>query len=392
MGLIFAFIVWLFLIVMTYGVSIVWHFIPNIFTFKIYPLIICLIGGVILGLIKIKYGESLDLMGDLFKKIKNKEKLHSENIILMSVSALVPMIFGGSIGPEAGLCCVIVVLCMWISKYMTFFNKNIYGFYDIGINSVFTLIFLAPIYGLVTPVTSETNTKKKLFSNIVCLVGAVILFYFLLTYVGGIAGLPRVESYNISNFERIWGIPLIFIGSMLGILYLIFEKYCGIFFDKFKSKYNILISCILGGLLLGIIGTFFPLTLFSGEENMRIILETYLMYSPVFLIGIGIIKLFLTHFCIKSGWIGGPFFPTIFCGISIGCGLSMILGLDIAFTVSIVTAALLGVSLKKPLIVVLILLLCFNIRIIPWLIIAALISYLIPTDWINSENRDIANS
>ena len=116
---------------------------------------------------------------------------------------------------------------------------------------------------------------------------------------------------------------------------------------------------------------------------MNIILETYAIYSPLILILIGIAKLLLTNICIKSGWKGGPFFPVIFCGIIIGCGFSLLFNLDIGFSVAIVTASVLGVLMKKPIGVALLLLLCFDPRIVPWLVVASFIGSVIPTDWIN---------
>lgn len=382
-GMIFAVIVWLFMKLMNIGTAFLWNYLPGKFDLKAYPIIICLIGGLILGLIKTRYGESVYEMDVILSDVKEGKKLQNENIILIFVSALIPIIFGGSIGPEAGLCCIIIVLCMWLSKSMTFFKKNIYDIYDVGINSVFTLIFIAPLYGLVAPIEDQEKSEKKTYSNIICILGAILVFYILGQIFGGPVDFPYVGGYDISNFERLFGIPLAFIGSLFGIVYLIFDKYTGKIFEKMKFNDNILITCLIGGLILGIFGTISPMTLFSGETNMNIILETYAIYSPVLLIVIGIAKLLLTNICIKSGWKGGHFFPVIFCGIIIGCGFSLLFNLDIGFSVAIVTASILGVLMKKPIGVALLLLLCFDPRIVPWLVVAAFIGSVIPTDWIN---------
>ena len=92
----------------------------------------------------------------------------------------------------------------------------------------------------------------------------------------------------------------------------------------------------------------------------------------------GVAKLFLTNVCIQSGWRGGHFFPVIFCGVSIGYGVAMLSGLNEAFCLGVITAALLGVILRKPVAVTLLLLLCFPVRVIPWLILAAYLGSLVP--------------
>lgn len=136
--------------------------------------------------------------------------------------------------------------------------------------------------------------------------------------------------------------------------------------------------CLLGGLILGVFGTVLPLTMFSGEEQMAELGETCLDFAPWVLILTGVAKLFLTNVCIQSGWRGGHFFPVIFCGVSIGYGVAMLSGLNEAFCLGVITAALLGVILRKPVAVTLLLLLCFPVRVIPWLILAAYLGSLVP--------------
>ena len=138
------------------------------------------------------------------------------------------------------------------------------------------------------------------------------------------------------------------------------------------------VSTTLGGLILGVLGTVLPLTLFSGEEQMAELTETYLGFAPWVLILTGVAKLFLTNVCIQSGWRGGHFFPVIFCGVSIGYGVARLSGLNEAFCLGVITAALLGVILRKPVAVTLLLLLCFPVRVIPWLILAAYLGSLVP--------------
>ena len=85
--------------------------------------------------------------------------------------------------------------------------------------------------------------------------------------------------------------------------------------DTLQEKYPILVSTLLGGLILGVMGTLLPLTMFSGEHEIHTLMETYLDLAPWLLILTGGAKLLLTCVCIQSGWRGGHFFPVIFCGI-----------------------------------------------------------------------------
>ena len=226
----------------------------------------------------------------------------------------------------------------------------------------------------------ETVVPKahKLVSNVVAVLAAFGTFWVLGRFFGGGSGLPRIDAPDITNTERLWGIPVALVGVVFGYLYLAFEHGTHRFFARLQEKYPILVSTLLGGLILGVMGTVLPLTMFSGEHEIHTLMETYLDFAPWVLILTGTAKLLLTNVCIQSGWRGGHFFPVIFCGISIGYGVAMLSGLNIAFCLGVVTASLLGVIMRKPLAVTLLLLLCFPARVIPWLFIGAYVGSLVP--------------
>ena len=112
---------------------------------------------------------------------------------------------------------------------------------------------------------------------------------------------------------------------------------------------------------------------------MEVLAETYLDYAPILLIGIGIVKIFLTNVCIESGWKGGHFFPVIFAGVSIGFGMGMLCSVEPVFAAAVVTAALLGYMMKKPVEVALLLMLCFPMDAIIWILVAAAVGAVVPT-------------
>lgn len=131
-------------------------------------------------------------------------------------------------------------------------------------------------------------------------------------------------------------------------VYHIFKNFRKIF-ALIQGKLGIIISTTLGGIILGVMGTYLPLTMFSGEESITVVKESFAEFAPWILIISGVLKLVLTNICIKSGWKGGHFFPVIFCGVSIGYGVAMLGGLDTAFCAAVVTAGLLGVTMKNRL-------------------------------------------
>lgn len=386
LGGIIAVIVWSFLRLMKSGIEFVWEWIPSNVNIPFYSIIVCLLGGLIIGLYQRKVGSYPEGLETVISKVK-KDKFYPYNkVLIICVAALLPLIFGGSIGPEAGLTGVIVGLCYWAGNNMKYAKEKKDELTSIGLSAALGTIFISPLFGLVAPLEERTDDNKdtvipkgsKIFSVVIAVLSSFGVFVLLTNLFGGGLGIHRIESAEITNTERFWGIPLTLVGVVLGYIYVAFDKTTKILFGKLQSKVSIVFSTLIGGLILGISGCFLPMTMFAGEEQMYELVEGYNNYAPWILIITGLVKLLITNVCIKSGWRGGHFFPVIFSGVSIGYGVAMITGLNATFCLAVITAGVLGVIMRKPAAVSLLLLLCFPVRIIPWLMISAFIGSHVP--------------
>ena len=123
-------------------------------------------------------------------------------------------------------------------------------------------------------------------------------------------------------------------------------------------------------------GMLIPAVMFSGEEQMGVLMKEYAGYMAIALIGIAFLKIILTNLCIQFGLKGGHFFPVIFAGVCLGYGLAMLFfgqqgDSHVVFAAAIVTSTLLGGIMKKPLAVTMLLFLCFPVKTFIWIFIAA---------------------
>lgn len=395
MGGVIAGIIWSFLKLLNIGIEFIWEWGKDSVNFPLYTIAMCLLGGLIIGLYQKKFGAYPEELETVMGKVKKDKYYPYNNVFVICIAALLPLLFGGSIGPEAGLTGVIVGLCYWVGDRIKFVNVHLKEITKIGLSTAIGTIFGAPLFGLVMPIEEKTDYDKEItvskFSKTIYIIVSVMsafgVFSLLNSFFGGGIGIPQIEYAKITSNEQIFGIPLALVGVVLGICYLVFDRFTKAFFMKLQGKIGIVISTMLGGLILGVMGTYFPMTMFSGEESMGEIIITYKEYAPWLLILTGLLKLLLTNVCIKSGWRGGHFFPVIFSGVSLGCGVAILTGLNSAFCMGVITAGLLGVIMKKPFAVSLLLMLCFPLRVIPWLIISAFIGSFIPTKWLNPTEK-----
>ena len=375
-GAIIGLIVWLFLRIMNISIEFIWTTIPDKTKIPFYTIIVCTLGGLLIGIWRKKTGDYPESLETVMKKVKTEGKYPYNNIGKLSISAMLPLIFGASVGPEAGLSGVIAGLCSWMSDKFKHLAKEIKDLTTIGMSATLGTIFSSPMFGFAMPLEEENNINipktKKITLYFMSIFGAFAVMLLLRYLFGGTEGLINIEGYSVNIKEWLYLIPLTIIGIILGYTYLIMNKFIKKI-SKQVQKYNI-ISAIICGLILGIIGTLIPLTMFSGEQQTSFISTNYKEIGIIMLLTISIVKLFLTNTCITLGFKGGHFFPCIFSGISLGYALALITNVNEVFCVCVITTSFIGFILRKPLATVLLLMICFPTNAIFVMLFTAAIS------------------
>lgn len=380
-GLISGSIIWGFIKFMNLGINFFWDYLPGLLNFKYYTIIVCLLGGLLIGLWKHKFGDLPENLDVVILKVKTNHRYSYNNIFQTIVSALLPLIFGASIGPEAGLSGIIAGLCTWAGDKLKKFNTEIEELTSIGVTATLGTIFVSPIFGFVEPLENEDEIRLPKTSKNILYFAAIMssfgIFIFLNHLTNTKPGLHSLGSASLLDLNYFYVLILVFIGILLAYFYFISHKIVKNIFKCLDD--NFILKGLTGGLILGIIGTLLPLTMFSGEHQIDIVLKNGVELGLLVLILTSIIKIILTNICIETGLKGGHFFPLIFSGISIGYAMSLLLNMDPIISMSIVTTSFLANILKKPIAVVLLLIILFPANLIPLMIVVAIISCLFKT-------------
>lgn len=381
LGIIVGGIIWAFLRVMKFGIDFIWHFLPSQISFPFYTLCVCTAGGLVIGLWKKKFGDYPEELPLVLGRVKKTSRYPYHNLFTNLVSALLPLLIGASIGPEAGLTGIIAGLCTWVGDKLKHYHQELEELTAIGLSATLGTIFRSPMFGFMEPIESDHDATLPKASKIVWYLTAILSSFGIFILLNQLTGVSyHVDTLPFQGVEPIiylYAIPLVLIGILAGMSYFLFRKITFMLASKLK-KLTILRG-LAGGLLLGISGTFLPLTMFSGEQQMEEVIKSAESIGIVMLLVLAMVRLLLTNICIDSGLKGGHFFPEIFCGISIGYAMGLWFGVDMVFCSAIVTAALIGHTLKKPLATVLLLMIFFPPRLIPIMLFAAAAAKLIPT-------------
>lgn len=381
LGAIVGAIIWAFLRVMNLGIEFLWGYLPEQLNFPFYTLCVCTVGGLLIGLYKRKFGDYPEELEVVIGKVKKTGGYPYHNVFSILGAALFPLLIGASIGPEAGLTGVIAGLCSWVGDKLKRFHRELQELTAIGLSATLGTIFRSPMFGFMEPIESDKETVLPKTSKIVLYFTAILssfgIFILLGKLFGGGAGMESLGAESTPLIHYLYAIPLTLAGIAAGYLYFLFKKLTSTLSKKLK-KFTILRATV-GGLLLGVAGTFLPLTMFSGEHQIGEAMSDMEKIGAILLLVVAVVKLLLTNICIDAGLKGGHFFPVIFCGICIGCALSLLLGVNAVFCTAVVTTALVGHTLKKPLATVLLLMIVFPPRLIPIMLFAAAAAKFIPT-------------
>ena len=379
-GAIAGLIIWCYIRGMNLGIHFLWDYLSGLIDFKYYTIAVCLMGGILIGLWKNKYGESLEELDQVVKKVKQDGRYSYSNIFPSIVSSILPLIFGASVGPEAGLTGIIAGLCTWIGDKLKIFNDELDDLAQIGITATLGTIFVSPMFGFVEPIENEESKLPKTSKNIlyfVAILSSFGIFIFLNHITHNHAVLHSIGSADLSNLNYGGIIVLIVLGILLSYVYFISHKLSKGIFKKFEG--NFILKGVVGGLVLGIFGTLLPLTMFSGERQIYLLLGTGAQLGIIVLILSSVLKIVLTNICIETGFKGGNFFPLIFSGTSMGYALSILLNMDPIISMAIVTTSFTASILKKPIAVVLLLMIIFPMNLIPLMLVSAVVACLFKT-------------
>lgn len=385
-GAVIAGLVWLYLKVANVGITVIWEMIPAYIDSHYYTILMCLVGGVIIGLFHRVYGPYPERMADSIKRVRNTGTYPYRKLPVIVSASFLSLFFGGAVGPESGLVSLLLGLCCWAMdqfglarwKMETLIAGNPYVMKKELFRMMAAGLFLPPNQIVYDKGKINWTRKEQIASGVTAGLTGLAVYELLNLIFGRSLSVPHLQGGVLILRDKVAVILLIVVGIAAGYLYLIFQKISSWFFGKLREKNLAVLNAVLGGLILGLIGTALPMTMFSGGSDIQTMQYEYLKFTPYLLILIGVVKLFLTNVCIESGWRGGHFFPIIFSGLSIGYGFAAILHINEIVSVVLVTGALLGTVLQQPLGALALSLVFFPAKNVGWMLLASTVGGCVP--------------
>ncbi|QDH80988.1 chloride channel protein [Echinicola soli] len=248
----------------------------------------------------------------------NKGKLDPKNNPSMVLSSLLCVASGGSLGPEAPLVQVTGSTGTWFGKMLRLKGEELRSMSIAGMASGFTALFGAPLGGSLFSL--EILHHKYAVEYYKAIIPAFVASCFSYLVFALIVHLGLGPTWDLSAYEYSgifdFGYAVLFaiIGAALGWGFVFCTKFFKSLFEK--KPIPIYIKTLIGGLLLGIIAFYFPITRYFGHHEINELLSSD--FSLTFLFGILVFKIIAISITVTSGWRGGFIIPLFFVGATLG--------------------------------------------------------------------------
>jgi H+/Cl- antiporter ClcA len=276
------------------------------------------------------------------------------------LSSFFSLFSGASVGPEGPLAFLIMEISAWIREKLAISKDTAFGFDVAALSSAYNGIIGSPLFSAVF--ATEFNVGKKdaltfLAWNLIA--GVIGFFIFSLLGLHSFAGFlifPAIPEITLPYV--IYAIVLGILGALVAIFMGIVMKGMGIAMEKaFKDK--IITRILFAGVIIAGVCYFIPELMFSGETTIHAIVENPAEFGILMLLLMAVLKIILLALSFKSGFLGGPIFPTLFACTMIGLALSLIfptvpVGIFVLCTMAAVVTLALGAPLTAILLVIVI--------------------------------------
>lgn len=309
MGGVISGIYWIILEFLTHGLAFFegWLVIPTM-----------AIAGLLAGLIIHFIGDPGEIHLIVNNIRFNKGKLDSKNNPSMVLSSLLCVASGGSLGPEAPLVQVTGSTGTWLGKILRMKGEELRSMSIAGMAAGFTALFGAPLGGSLFSLEilhhkHAVEYYRAIIPAFVASCFSYIVFALIIHLgLGPIWDLPSYEMQD--KFDFVYAILFGVLATGIGWIFILCTK----FFKRLFQRFDIAIyyKTLIGGIILGIIAFYYPITRYFGHHEINELLLNEL--SLKFLIAILFLKIIAIAVTVTSGWRGGFIIPLFFTGASLG--------------------------------------------------------------------------
>ena len=272
--------------------------------------------GVVVGLLR-RLTRLPEQIPSLFADLKSE---HVDTGLVPGIAAVsaVSLIGGASLGPEKALGAMGGGAGTWLARRRALGKEDSQVNTLVGFTGAYGGLFSSTVIVVMLILEAARPGGQRFFKT---LVGGVVASSVSFGIYFAIAGAVFVDAYQVppysfEDWQLLAGIPLGLFAALLVTLLVAFMTLASRLFGRLKLPG--IAKSTLGGVVFGLVGVAVPLTMFSGSDQLKTVLNDAGTLGLGLLVAILIAKMLTFAVSQGSGFVGGPIFPSLFIGGTAG--------------------------------------------------------------------------
>ena len=157
----------------------------------------------------------------------------------------------------------------------------------------------------------------------------------------------KVPSYRYEDWHLLAGVPLGLLAAVIVTLLVIVTKVAAGLFGRLKLPS--VAKTTVGGVIFGLVGVMLPLTMFTGSDQLTVVLDDAGTLGVGLLVALVLGKILTFAVSQASGFVGGPIFPALFIGGTAGVVVNQVFtGVPLGLAFTCLLAAVPGSVVSAP--------------------------------------------
>jgi H+/Cl- antiporter ClcA len=297
----------------------------HIYNINLWPLVLVGVAGILIG-IAIKFLGQHGGLGVAQKEYAQTGRLDYRRLPSILFQAFIALWSGAAVGPEGPLVFLTGGFGTFVSERLKLQKEDVQVLVYSAIAGAFGGFFGSPVIGAVGAFEymyiKELDFYRHLIPGLIAAAVGYFVYYLLLhTSYLGIYSFPNFASPRL--IDIVWALLVGVIAGFAGLMFKVIFGFMHLIFGRLDKRP--VARAVLGGLIIGAIGSFLPLTLYSGQNQLLQIIHNPAAFDIGLLLLMMLAKAFLTSTSFATGFEGGPVFPLLFIGGTMGLAISKIL-------------------------------------------------------------------
>ena len=359
------------------GIDLVWYTVVPALPVPraLATIAIATIGGAVVGLILSRFGGFHHR--SLQDELTTDGRVDGRGLFGLLAAALVGLASGASLGPEGPLGHLGGVIGTRAAEWLRWPVERVRITALSGISGAFGSLMGIPLAGGFLSFEFTGLTAFAFYPHLVAATAASLVGFLSIFWITGFRLEGLLEVGTIDGLA-----PEYFLEALgFGVIGVVLAGLFRIVFGSVRRMVaplaqRTILRPTLGGLAFGLIGALLPLSLFSGEHELEVILAA--PPDPWMLVALAVVKLVTLSICLATGFPGGFLFPLFFAAGAVGLAVNDLLPvIPLAIAVPCMIAAAGGAVMRMPFAILIITAVLTSVELLPMLIVSALTGYVL---------------